>query len=245
MSPVLYPSSDGSDLSRVRATGDDPLVMYLVAPRRFEGSVGSLLAEAGLATLRCAASFGERAEWASAFREWERWSLRKVCLRARPAELERARSLGCAAAGEVLCFPPRRRSAAEPELSRLQAHIGPPLRRGPGLVGPLPEGVMLMLICEELGMTAGKACAQVGHAVLLAAMLHDQAAVAAWREAGCPLAVGLVGEGCFERVKAELVVAGVRDAGLTQVRPGAETVLAVSPGEELPPWLLAAAWTIE
>ncbi len=43
---------------------------------------------------------------------------------------------------------------------------------------------------------------------------------------------------------AELVVAAVRDAGLTQVAAGTETVLATKPGTELPDGLRAAARTV-
>jgi peptidyl-tRNA hydrolase len=158
--------------------------------------------------------------------------------------MERAASLPHAAAGEVLCFPPRRRSAAEPELARLQAHIGPPLEPAAEGLGELPVSVMLLLICRELGLTAGKACAQVGHGVLLGVMLHQAEAVARWRAGGCPVAVGLVDDAVFDHVKRSLSVAAVRDAGLTQVRPGTETVLACMPGETLPGWLLGGARAI-
>lgn len=241
--PVLYPSVDGGEAPAAGAGGPDPIVMYLVAPHRPSGSTGELLACAAAATVGCAREFEASAEWEPAFGQWEASSFRKVCLRARPEEFERARRLDHVRAGEVLCFPPRRRSAAEPELADLQAHIGGPLSRS-GRPVDLPGGAMLLLICQELQMTAGKACAQVGHGVLLGRRLHRRGAVIAWERDGCPLAVGLVDSSCFERVKSALEVVGVRDAGLTQVRAGAETVLVTEPGASPPGWLLAGMATI-
>jgi peptidyl-tRNA hydrolase len=103
---------------------------------------------------------------------------------------------------------------------------------------------MVMLIDEALEMTFGKACAQVGHAILIARDVHPRASIAAWHEAGDPVAVRLVGPETFARAKRELTVAAVRDAGFTQVAPGTETVLATEPGSPLPPWLLSEARAI-
>jgi peptidyl-tRNA hydrolase len=103
---------------------------------------------------------------------------------------------------------------------------------------------MMLLIDEGLQLTVGKAWAQVAHAALIARQLHQPSAISAWERDGCPIAVELVDREAFERVKAELVVAAVRDAGLTQVPAGTETVLATEPGAELPGWLLTAARTI-
>src|SRR5690348_12005087 len=123
MTPVLYHPLDGIDQDLVRAS-HDPLIMYLVVPRRPQISAGELLSQAASAAVRCVEAFKAAPAWTAAFAEWDRTAFRKVCLSARPAELERARALEHAAAGDALCFPPRRRSAAEPELSRLQAHTG-------------------------------------------------------------------------------------------------------------------------
>jgi peptidyl-tRNA hydrolase len=166
-----------------------------------------------------------------------------VCLRARPTELERARTLVHSESGEVLCFPPRRRSTAEPALSRLQAHIGGPLAASDVADMERAPRTMDLLIAQELQLTIGKACAQVAHAALIARQLHKPASVRMWERDGCPIAVELVDRKSFEQVKTELVVA-VRDAGLTQIAARTETVLATEPGAELPGWLRAAAQTI-
>jgi peptidyl-tRNA hydrolase len=238
MTPVLYNEHDGVDAERVRGSQADPLIMYLVVPRRPEASGGELLSHAAIATLGCVERYQADPAWSEPFAEWRRSSFRKVCLRARPAELERARALDHAQSGDVLCLPPRRRSAAEPELSKLQAHIGGALHRAEHDDSPPDPGAMVMLISEDLEMTLGKACAQVAHAVLIASDLHPPAAITSWRDVASPVAVRLVDREPFERAKQELTVAAVRDAGLTQVAPGTETVLATQPGSPLPGWLI-------
>jgi peptidyl-tRNA hydrolase len=228
----------------VRASQDNPLIMYLVAPRRPSVPGGELLSQAALAAVLCVQKFESDPMWAGAFAEWEDSSFRKVCLRVRPIELKRARTLAHSESGEVLCFPPRRRSTVEPELSRLQADIGSPLKASDLADAETEPPTMVLLIAEDLQLTVGKACAQVAHAALIARQLHKPAAISAWEHRGCPTAVAVVDRESFERVKADLVVAAVRDAGLTQVAAGTETVLATEPGAELRSWLRAAARTI-
>jgi peptidyl-tRNA hydrolase len=202
---------------------------------------GELLSQAALAAVLCVQEFESDPIWAAAFAEWEDSSFRKVCLRGRPTELEHARTLAHPESGEVLCFPPRRRSAAEPELSRLWAHIGGPLAASDVADMEREPQTIDLLIAEELPLTIGKACAQVAHAALIARQLHKPASVSMWERYGCPIAVELVDRESFEQLKTELVVAAVRDAGLTQIAAGTETVLATEPGTELPGWLRAAA----
>lgn len=211
--------------------------MYLVVPRRPASAADLLLAHAAGAAVRCVDAFSSSQSWAPSFTEWDDSSFRKVCLRARPSELDAVRLLDHAECGEVLCLPPRRRSAAGPELARLQVHIGAPLRASGNSERDLDPRAMLILIRGDLGLTVGKACAQVAHAVLTAERLHSPAAVERWRSARWPVAVRLVEGDTFERAKQELVIAAVRDAGLTQVAPGTETVLATEPGAQLPEWL--------
>jgi peptidyl-tRNA hydrolase len=212
------------------------MVMYLLAPARVDGPGGALLADAGRATLLCAERFEGSEPWGPAFREWEKSSFRKVCLRAGVEELERAAALEHARAGDVLCFPPRRRLAAEEPLARLKAHVGPALSASGDL--ETVAGAALLLVRDGLEMTLGKACAQVGHAVLLLRDAVGAGGMTAWRSAGLPVVVGLCREELFERARGELPAVAVRDAGFTQVSPGTETVLALAPGVAVPGWLL-------
>jgi len=244
VTPVLYDEHDGVDQRRVLESQDDPLIMYLVAPRRPDAPAGEVLEHAALSAVRCVQTFAAAPAWSTALAEWERSAFRKVCLGARPAQLGRARALSHASAGEVLCFPPRRRSAAEPELARLQAHTGGPLQADEAVALNGTGPVMVLLVAQDLELTVGKACAQVAHAALIERQLHRPSAVNSWEGAGCPIAVALANDNAFRRAKSELVVAAVRDAGLTQIPAGTETVLATEPGTALPDWLRAAARTI-
>jgi peptidyl-tRNA hydrolase len=85
--------------------------------------------------------------------------------------------------------------------------------------------------------TAGKAMAQAGHAALLCAdrlgSQHPEA-FAAWRAAGCPGEVRRADDACWDELKREHGAVAVTDAGLTQVAPGTETVLALPPLAEQP-----------
>jgi peptidyl-tRNA hydrolase len=193
--------------------------MYVVVPRRPEGSREDLLAGAVRAVLTAAEEFGETEAWSA-------WSPRprKVCLRGRPAEVGRVRALDHVAVGEVLCLPPRRRSEAEPELTRLQAHTGEPLAAGEAV--PRDPGRALFLLDADLGMTFGKAAAQVGHAAL-ALRDRDSGAAAAARDGA--LEVRLAEHAAFTRASREPGVACVHDAGLTEVAPGTVTALALAP----------------
>ena len=193
--------------------------MYLVLPRRAESAREELLADAARAVLGAAEEFGHRDEW----RQWAPRP-RKVCVRGRPAEVDRVRALDHVAVGEVLCLPPRRRSEREPELVRLQAHSGGPLEAGDP--APAHPDRALFLLRSDLGMTFGKAVAQIGHAAL------------ALGEAG-PLEVRLADADTFARADRELDPPCVRDAGLTEVAPGTVTALALPPGPR-PEWLLRA-----
>ena len=59
-------------------------------------------------------------------------------------------------------------------------------------------------------------------------------AFAAWRRAGCPGDVRRADDACWEELKRDLGAVAVTDAGLTQVAPGTETVLALAPAAEPP-----------
>ncbi len=169
-------------------------------------------------------------EWARAMRDWQDARIRKVVRRARGAEWRRAEALpGITVTGksaQVRVFPPVPLDGWPKDLARLQVS-------GTDLDDPEPPvdadaTAPVLWLNPELGMSAGKAMAQAGHAAQLAWWELSGEERAAWRDAGFPLAVrtaeaarwpGLTGSG----------LPLVRDAGFTEIAPGSCTVVADHP----------------
>jgi peptidyl-tRNA hydrolase len=170
-----------------------------------------------------------RPEWHEAIAAWDGERIRKVVRRARGAEWWRAIALdGLTVAqrtAEVRVFPPIPLDAWPRDLARLQ--VG-----GTDLTDPAPpvpgSDVAVLLLSPHYEMTAGKAMAQAAHAAQLGWRASSEASRAAWRSASFPLAVRMATPGQWARaVQSGAPV--VRDAGFTEVEPGAETALAVLP----------------
>ena len=199
----------------------DPLVMYLVVRRRTSRSFADLATAAAIATRRCAHRYREDDRWRDGFDDWWRHSFRKVCLRAGPREWEDVRTLDHERVGDVACLPPVRRSARDHVLVRMQTLSAE--------AGPLPElgdsvpGVLTLVVATDLGMSAGKTLAQIGHASLMADL--DRAL-----DPSLDLrVVGAGGEKWSALVGSAAAI--VRDGGLTEITEGSETVL-VLPWQE-------------
>lgn len=195
---------------------DDPLVMYLVVRRRTTRPFAEIARAAALATRRCALRYAGDERWRDGFEDWWRHSFRKVCLRAAPREWEAVRTLDHERVGDVACLPPVRRGARDRVLVRMQALSDEPGAL-PGVPAELPPGITLV-VATDLGMSAGKMLAQIGHAALMADLDHglDATVVGA---AGAEFAA-----------LARQASAVVRDGGLTEIAPGSETVLALGGG---------------
>ena len=166
-------------------------------------------------------------EWAEAMRSWQDARIRKVVRRARGAEWRRAEALpGITVAGksaEVRVFPPVPLDGWPKELARLQVS-GTDLDDPEPPADPDPAAPVLWLN-PEVDMSAGKAMAQAGHGAQLAWWDLDDAARAAWRDAGFPLAVRTAAPAHWQA----LTTGGlplVRDAGFTEIAPGSCTVVA-------------------
>jgi peptidyl-tRNA hydrolase len=211
--------------------------MYFVVRKDHPLGLAHAMALAGAGAVRCVDRFAGTARWQPAFDAWQERP-RKVALRAGAAEMaELARELEAAAvetdAGvTLLCLPPRRRSESEPLLAALRPYTdGPRPDRPP----PPPDGPAVVYVVRPgVLKTAGKAMAQAGHAALMCVGQlggRHPAAFAAWRRAGEPGEVREADAGAWERLKALPEAVVVRDAGLTQVEPGTETVLALAPLE--------------
>jgi peptidyl-tRNA hydrolase len=232
---------DDEALALQRAAQEDPWVLYLVVRRAPTVSLEELLVAAARATVGVTALARDPA-WAEAFRHWSARSFRKVCLRASEREWAALQELpgftveGAPGGAELLrALPPRLKSAREKLLVKLQAYT-PALEAFPAASAlPLPEApTALLVVNSAVPMSAGKLAAQVGHAVLLAAELlgpRDPGALRGWAGAGHPCAVRRAEGERWASLRREAPCVAVRDAGLTEVPPGTETVLALAPQE--------------
>lgn len=243
--PVLTNPMDEDVAAQLRASQTDPLVMYFVAPRRAANSAGDLLVAAAHSALACH-QYASSPAWVERWQAWEATSFRKVALRARPSDYERLASFEAARTeiGDeaVLCLPPRYRSEVEAELKKLQAHTGGALQAGEAAA--VGDQQMLFVVPSDVEMTLGKAMAQIGHAALMSLELfpvHGQD-VSEWQRDPSS-AVCLADRDVINRLREELDVVAVKDAGLSQVKTGTETVYALAPSIR-PQWLLDALSTV-
>lgn len=157
-----------------------------------------------------------------AVQAWRDRRIRKICRRARGVRWERTADLPHAEArsGEavVRVFAPHPRDEVPALLRPLQVG-GLDLTDPEGLTVPGPDGVLTIRLSPGVGMTTGKAAAQVGHAAQLALERLPQAA--RWQESGLGVrvVVGAPVLPAHERVD-------VRDGGFTEVPPGTVTASA-------------------
>jgi peptidyl-tRNA hydrolase len=169
-------------------------------------------------------------EWTEAFRAWADGRIRKVVRRARGAGWDRAAGRPGVTVthgtARVRVFPPVPVDDWPPDLAKLQvsgtelSDTEPPAAPGPGLP--------VLWLNPGLEMTAGKAMAQAGHAAQLTWWRLPGSARAAWADDDFGVAVRTAPAARW----AELVSSGlpiVRDAGYTEVEPGACTVVADHP----------------
>lgn len=232
--PVYEHEKDEPDSVAQRAAQDDPSVMYLVVRKEHRASAEELLAAAAQATFAAFDRYVGDPRFADAFAYWLSSSFRKVCLRANEKEWPRVCALDGGdgtASGEVVvrALPPRRRSEREKLLVQLQAYTVDTAEL-PSRAVALPDAAPVMVLVRngDVAMRAGKLAAQVGHAVLLgAAAFADE--VAAWRAGGCACAVRAASGDAWVALQRDESCAMVRDAGLTEVAQGSETVLALRP----------------
>jgi peptidyl-tRNA hydrolase len=218
--------------------------MYLVVRKDHPLTLAQAMALAGAGSVRCADRFRAAPAWENAFRAWG-VRPRKVALRADADQMEEllgsldGEPVESAHGVTLLALPPRRRSDSEPLLTELRPYTDPP-RPKDGAPEDAEPGSPPMLYVIRPGVlrTAGKAMAQAGHAALLCAdrlgPRHPDA-FAAWRAAGAPGDVRVADLPRWAALRESPDTVVVADAGLTQVEPGTETVIAVAPLADPPP----------
>ncbi|WP_374202686.1 aminoacyl-tRNA hydrolase [Nocardia sp. JCM 34519] len=221
-------AGDPADPAMVQAM---QLVLHL--PKADPPPRSALLAAAATATVALCLDerVGPGGEWESRYLAWKRSRIRKVARRARGAQWlaagevdgvtvevddVQARALVPCAVGEV-----------DQRIRRLQI-AGTDLEHDDP--GPPTTKLPVLWVNSALGMTLGKAAAQVGHASMLLAGALELDPVCRWAELEFHCAVreadaarwreltGLVRDGA---------AVAVRDAGFTEVAPGSMTVIAV------------------
>ncbi|HEY1622346.1 MAG TPA: peptidyl-tRNA hydrolase [Streptosporangiaceae bacterium] len=170
-------------------------------------------------------------EWTGAFRAWEDGRIRKVVRRARGAGWDRAAALPGVTVehgtAQVRVFAPVPVDDWPPDLAKLQVS-GTELSDDEKEPAEPDPGRPVLWLNPGVEMTAGKAMAQAGHAAQLAWWQLDDPARTRWQADGFDLAVRTAPPSRW----AELVASGlpvVRDAGYTEVEPGACTVVADHP----------------
>ncbi len=220
-----------------RRDQDDPWVQHLVVLREPARPLVEVLAAAARAVCDCADRYANDPRFADDFRAWYARSFRKVTLRAKPGEWAK---LAGFPAGEgsargvllVRALPPVLRSRRDPFLARLQAWtaVASELPPPEGAEGGTPA--MRFVLNASVVMRGGKLAAQVSHAVLIArerfAVTHSEG-FAMWDRAGRPCRFFAADAATWARVRAREPAAVVRDAGITEVEPGTETVMALPP----------------
>ena len=210
------------------------------------------LAAAGATALCLDERSAPGGEWHDAVAAYVRGHIRKVTRRARGAHWAAAQELPGltleADGTQVRVLVPGPVVELDPRIGRLQVSgTDVPSDVPPDEPGAA-SGALRLWIPEALPMTVGKAMAQAGHAGMICAALlarddappADRERLAGWREAGFPVTVRRVDAAQWarlaQRVARDQDLAwrtegrlAVRDAGFTEVEPGAITIIATRP----------------
>ncbi|WP_018024388.1 peptidyl-tRNA hydrolase [Corynebacterium ulceribovis] len=178
---------------------------------------------------------GEDSPLAAGLAAWYGLRIRKIARRARNKAWEdvqkRPGFTANVAGAQARAFKPTLISETPAPLAKLQIG-GTDLE--PDSPGEPDPQLPLILVDADLGMTVGKAAAQVGHASMLLAAALPEADARAWAEHGFALQVREVPRTDFDTKVANAqragdVVVTVQDAGYTEVAPGSQTVAAIWP----------------
>ncbi|MEU7628831.1 aminoacyl-tRNA hydrolase [Nocardia sp. NPDC049220] len=174
---------------------------------------------------------GPGGEWEERYLSWKRARIRKVARRARGAQWRAT----CAVDGvtaeidgaQARALVPGPVGQVDPRIRRLQIGGTDLDQDDPGL--PDPE-LPVLWVNTSLGMTLGKAAAQVGHASMLLAGVLTAEHARSWSERGFHCSVREADARWWATLVGQVVegaAVAVRDAGFTEVAPGSMTVIAV------------------
>jgi peptidyl-tRNA hydrolase len=203
--------------------------MYYVVRKDAPLSLELAMAYAGAGAVKCADRFRRTDRWAPFFHSWSARP-RKVALRATAEEIAHLRdTVDCVSVADVLItLPPCLRSDWAKLVGELRPYTDGPRPKEPE---PPPLGFPMTYVTRPgVLRTAGKAMAQAGHAALMCADAFGSRfpkSFLEWRHRDYPGRVVEVSDDVWPELSTQGVV--VADAGLTQVEPGTETVIALPP----------------
>jgi len=228
---MLPDDRDAPERMAARSAQDDPWVMYLIVRSDRVVAPTTVYTAAARATVDCVARHRDAEAWREGFAVWSARSFRKVTLRAKGSAWDRlaAYDHGADATDDpmVRVLPPRQRSVCDALVRNLQVYNPDRAALPPdGFEAPPPDA-MRFAINPAAVMSVGKTAAQVSHAVLMCAWSSRTSpeALERWARGGYACAF-VAGDG-WEALRASDGAVVVRDAGLTEVTPGTETVAAV------------------
>ncbi|MBF6163235.1 peptidyl-tRNA hydrolase [Streptomyces gardneri] len=223
-----YGAADPDDPAMVQA-----MQMVLHLPKADPPPRSALLAAAAAAAVALCLDerVGPCGEWEEPYLAWKRSRIRKVARRARGAQWQAT----CAVDGVTVEIDGARARAlvpgpvgrVDPRIKRLQIG-GTDLEHDEP--GPPDPSLPVLWVNTGLGMTLGKAAAQVGHASMLLAGALPVEHARRWAELGFRCAVREADAGRWAALVEQVAEGGavaVRDAGYTEVAPGSMTVIAV------------------
>ena len=125
-----------SDTARIaRSAQDDPWVMYFVVRKDSPLTLAQAMTMVGAGAVGCAQTWRQTDRWAQPFALWQQRSYRKVALRASEHQLKTLAgqldgvTITTGGGPALLCLPPRRKSARETLLAKLQAYTDAPCPR--------------------------------------------------------------------------------------------------------------------
>ena len=200
--------------------------MYFVVRKDARLTRGQGMAMAGAAADECRLAYADDPVWAT---WWPRQ--RKVALRATAEELASIRADHPGVGDETLaCLVPMRQSERSEVLAGLRGFTDAKAPAEPP--APVPDDVpaLVYVIREGVMKTTGKAMAQAGHAALIAADEVGGDGFTVWRAAGRPGEVLIApDEATWAELRSRPDAAVIADGGLTQVKPGTETVIGLAP----------------
>ena len=232
-----------AELARGDGGGGDPqdpalvqaMQMVLHIPKQDPPRRSALLAAAATAAVALCMDprVGPGGEWEQRYLTWKRSRIRKVARRARGAQWLAANEVDGLTVqvegAQARALVPGPVGAIDQRIRRLQIG-GTDLESDDP--GPADPELPVLWLDSELGMTVGKAAAQVGHASMLLAGALSVEQVFEWAARGYRCSVREAGPHwpSLCRLVREGSATAVRDAGFTEVAPGSMTVIAVPPG---------------